>query len=252
MKKSIIVFLALSFSLLSCGDNKEKEKEKKEDLPPPKEMFLDAKAEEILDGMSKNIGQINSCSFTLHTAEKKENDSIFLPTKQYDVYFRDSNKLHAHVVSENTEFSIWFNGTSLKYFNYLDHTYDSIHAPGRTMQMISQLNEERGFYFPGADFFSTSLTDDLVQLSDSIIYIGDTTVADQKFSVIKANNKDLDVFLFINATKSLPGGMFFNNKTKGLKYKSMFMNWKLDSNLPDVLFEFSPPSHAEKITLKNI
>ncbi len=252
MKKTIVFFIGFSLFLNACSEGEEKKEKKAEDLPPPKDMFLDAKAEEILDGMSQNIGTLNSCSFTLHAAEKSSEDSLFQPTKQYDVYFKDSDKLHVHAVSADKDFSIWFNGEAFEYFNYLNHTFDSIAFSGTTMEMIAKLNEEKGYKFPGADFFSPSLTDDLVQLCDSVIYIGDTTVSEVNFSVIKANNPDLDIYLFINNSKNLPGGLFFHNKTKETKYKSMFMNWQLNPKLPDAIFEFSAPTHAEKINLKNI
>ena len=252
MKKTILFFIGFSLFFSACSESKKEESKKKEDLPPPKDMFLDSKAEEILDGMSKNIGDLNSCSFTLHAAEKLAEDSLFQPTKEYDVYFKDSDKLHVHAVSASKDFSIWFNGKAFEYFNYLDHTFDSIQFEGTTMEMIAKLNEDKGYKFPGADFFSPSLTDDLVQLCDSVIYIGDTTVADIAFSVIKANNADIDIYLFINKNEKLPGGLYFNNKSKDTKYKSMFMNWQLNPKLPDAIFEFSAPAHAQKINLKNI
>lgn len=252
MNKTLLILSTFSFLLISCSGNEKKDKNKAEDLPPPKDMFLDAKAEEILDGMSMNIGELNACSFTLHSAEKSGQDSVFSATKESDVYFKGSNKLHVHSVSADNEFSLWFNGNALEYYNYINHSFDSIHFEGKTMDMIDKLNKERGFMFPGADFFSSSITDDLVQLCDSVVYIGDTSVTEVELSVIKASNSDLDVFLFINKTKNLPGGLFLHNKTNGNKFKSLFMNWQLNPNLPDALFEFSAPASAEKINLKNI
>lgn len=247
--KQIIIIAILGLFISCQSADKDGQKEEKTQV---KDMFLDENAEQILDGMSKNIGSLNSCSFTIHSAVKAESDSTFRPTREYDIYFKDSNKLYVHAISSETEYSLWYNGKSLKFFNFLDDSYDSISYSGKTMEMITKINEERGLKFPGADFFYPSLTDDLVQLCDSVVYIGDTTVSGVSLSVIKANNTDLDIYIFVNNEKNLPGGLFFHNKSKGNKYKSYFMNWRLDPNLPDIMFEFSPPSHANLIEIKNI
>ncbi|MCB0477731.1 MAG: DUF2092 domain-containing protein [Crocinitomicaceae bacterium] len=251
MYKSWILCLGVFMALASCS-SEEKKTEQNQELPPPKEMFLDRNAEEVLDKLTSRIGELNSCSFTLHSAELAAGDTAFQPTKEFDIYFSDSNKLHLHCRAIDKEFGVWYNGNSLESYNYLDHSYDSLPAPSSTLGMITKLNEERGLKFPAADFFYPTLTDDLIQFADSIIYLGDTTILDVPLDVILAKNKETEVYIFINKNENLPGGLFIRYNETGEKYKSMFKNWQLDPKLPESMFEFSPPVDAVKEPLKKL
>jgi hypothetical protein len=245
-------YLVISLSILSgvcflnsCQNEKENKANDKE-LPPPKDMFLDAEAEKLLDGMSKVLGELTSCSFTVNSAEMYASDTAFSATKQVDVYFKSNDKMYVYSVSEKGENAYWYDGAHLSFYSFTKNTYDSISAPSTTMEMIDQINADYGIKFPAADFFYPSLTDDLVEISDSILYIGDTTVNENEIAVVKCVSEKMKVFIFINKSTELPAGMYINDLEKNEKYKASLKNWQVNPNLDDVIFEFSAPKGSSR------
>ena len=238
MKKLLIILIAPALILLSCSSPNSGVDKK-----------YDTTAVENLDELSETIGKLNSCSYTLKTIVLKSKDSE--NTTTHDVYMRGPDKMHIHSKGNNGQKSYWYNGKQFAYFSYNKNTYDTIVAPDNIIKAIDIIHDKYGIDFPAADFFYPTLTDDIIDNYDQVLSMDDEIVDNVDCAVIEASNNNEVVHIWIEKSSHLPYKMSIEN-TKGDNdyYEAVFSNWKLNSTLPDILFEFTPPENSVRVELK--
>lgn len=232
--KSLLVFVLSGLILSGCNNAKEG--------------VFEENAISALDKLAETIGQLESCSYVL-TAQIENRDSLTI--KVNDVYMRAPNKMHIHAQGNNFRRGYWYNGNSLSVFDYNDNLFDSIPAAQNILQTIDSLHTTYGIDFPAADFFYPTLTDDLINQFDTIVFTGNRTIDDVVCKEINATNATLDVYILIEEATNLPKGLeiYRLNEKQGENYIATFSHWKLNPTLPDQLFEFTPPAGSNSGTL---
>jgi hypothetical protein len=220
MMKNMIFTLALFTILFTSCNSKE----------------YDTRAVKSLDAMTSVIGELKACSYTLHTIIA--NDSIEV-NNMSDAYMRGPDKLYVHTVGTVGERGFWYNGKSFAYFSYNKNEYDIIDAPNNILKLIDTINETYGIEFPAADFFYPSLTDDILENYNSVLFTGDEVIDGVNCVTIEASNSEETLQIWIEKTTNLPHRMVMESKTnKNEFYDVVFSNWRINQNLPDLLFEF--------------
>ncbi len=234
MKKTLVLSCFFLIGLVSCESTKEG--------------FYDESAIQALDNLSETISKLESCSYTL-TTQRDSADESFL--KVNDVYMRAPNKMHIYVQGDDTRKGYWYNGHALAIFDYNNSVYDSIAAPSNILLAIDSIHTNYGIDFPAADFFYPTLTDDLINNFDTIVFLGNRTIDGIVCKEINALNASLDVYILIEESTNLPKGLeiYHLNENAGENYFATFTNWKINPTLPDLLFEFAPPSGSSKGSL---
>lgn len=208
----------------------------------------DDKAIEHLDKLSETIGQLNSCSYTLNTISITANEVVF--SNENDVYMRGPNKMHISIKGTKGSKGFWYDGSSFAYYSYDKQIFDTIAGADNIIAVIDQLHNEYGIDFPASDFFYPSFTDDVIDNFNEVLFYGDSDNNGVKCVVIKAVNSEKELQLWIDKETNLPHMMLITKlDNSGDSYEAVFSNWRINPNLPDMLFEFEPPSNSTRVKL---
>lgn len=237
MRKNIILFSILSVLLfISCGPSNKGE--------------YDTRAVESLDILSETIGELTSLSYTVNSYRiDKEGKEL---NKHSDVYLKGINKIFIENESDNGDKSFWYNGDKFAYFLYDRNEYDILDAPDNTLKLIDSIHSKYGIYFPAADFLYPTLTDDILDNYEQLLYFGEEKIDDNDCISIESSNDKTLVQIWIDKETNLPHKMVIESKTnKNKYYEATYSNWKINPNLPDVLFEFQPPSGSTQVKFQS-
>lgn len=237
-----IAFILYVFLCFSCSSDSEK--------------VYDERAVKSLDKLSETIGKLNSVSYTLNTtvisinAEKEVEQS----SNEHDVYMRGPDKIHLYSKGTKGRKGYWYDGKNFSYFSYDNNAYDIVDVPDKIIDAIDFIHHKYGIDFPAADFFYPTLTDDVLNGFDKLLYWGDSLIDDKQLTEIEALNRDDRLLVWIDKKKNLPYKVIWSQNKQGqkLQYEAVFSNWKSNPDLPDMLFEFEPPADSRKVALVEV
>lgn len=217
-----------------------------------KNKYLEQEAIDVFDQMSVSIGDMESCSYTLLANSGKNSGDESLTNVLHDVYMRGPNKLYIHSQGESVKKSYWYDGAQFAYYNFKNRSFDTVPAPENIILTIDAIHHAFGIYFPAADFFYPTFTDDMIDNFDSIFYLQEETVNNEKITEILGVNEDLNVYFSIadNGEKVYPLELSIYSKENDLIYDAYFENWRFNPNLPDYLFEFEPAEGDKRVKLE--
>ncbi|MFK5878700.1 MAG: DUF2092 domain-containing protein [Flavobacteriaceae bacterium] len=236
IKNTLIYSLLFSLLLMSCTS-----KEKGE---------YDTRAIESLDKLTETIGALASCSYTLNTISSKNEENKTV--SEHDVYMGGPSKMYIHTVGTKGEKSYWYNGEDLAYYSYDKNEYATIEASGSILDIVEHINQNYGIDFPALDFFYPTLTDDIMNNYNTILFIGDETIDKVSCTLIEATNDNKVLQIWISNETNLPHRMVISSDTdQNDFYDIVFSNWRTNQDLPDLLFAFEAPTNSERIQLKS-
>ena len=93
-----------------------------------------------------------------------------------------------------------------------------------------------------------ALTDDMIANYDQLLYFGEEKVGDVKCLALEATNEETIVQIWIVKETHLPHKMIIKSKiNKNTYYEAEYSNWRINPTLPDVMFEFQPPTGATQV-----
>lgn len=233
MKNKLFLYTMLSAVLfISCNSSGDGE--------------YDTRAVESLDKLTETIGNMESLSYTVESyIVNEESDET---SKLSDVYLKGANKIFIENESNKGNKSYWYNGEKFAYFLFNKNEYDILDAPDNTLKLIDSINSKYGIYFPAADFLYPTLTDDLIDSYDQILYFGEEKVGDVECIALEATNEETILQIWIVKETNLPHKMIIESKTNENKYyEAEYSNWRINPKLPDIMFEFLPPSGSTQV-----
>ncbi len=231
MKKNAIIYsLLAALFFVSCNSGSGE---------------YDTRAVDSLDKLTETIGDLTSLSYTVNSyfVNEKGEENI----KESDVYLRDSNKMFIENKGTKGDKSFWYNGEKFAYFLFNKNEYDILDAPDNTLKLIDSIHETYNIYFPAADFLYPSLTDDMIDNYDQLLYFGEEKMDDVDCFALEATNEETIVQFWILKETNLPHKMIISSKTNEDKYyEATYSNWRMNPKLPDIMFEFQPPTGSER------
>ena len=204
----------------------------------------------ILDNMSSFIGDLSSCSFTLNSSyDIKDNDLGLL--KKFavsQINFTGPDHFQADLKSDKGHKGYWYDGQQVAYYSYSENNYGYVDAPDNIIDAIDMLNNDYAVDFPASDFFYPTFTDDLINSSSKIDYLGNVNVNGIDCFHIACKGSTMDLQFWIsNDAMFLPVKYlinYTNDKAHVGQYQGDFSNWKINPSLPNALYTFIPPSNA--------
>ncbi len=215
---------------------------------------IDTTAIMMLNKMGNLIGELESCSYTLKTSE--DGIDVDLGLIKYfnihQIYMVGPDKMMINSQGDKGHRGLWYNGKQLMYYSYTENNYGNIDAPSTIMAMIDTIHKNYGIEFPAADLFYPSFTIDLVDQSENIVYVGKSELDDKECFHIIAQNKEMSVQIWIsNDALFLPMKFIivYYDIKPNQQYEATFSDWELNPQLPDEMFEFTPPPQAEQLIL---
>lgn len=214
--------------------------------------YLEEDAIVAFDEMSSVIGEMNSCSYTIAVQALRNGSE--LNEVVHDVYFRGPNKMYVYSKGEDLSRAYYYNGSQFAYYNYLTAEYDTMAAPETIMETIDAIHDNYGVYFPAADFFYPTFTDDMIDNFDSILFLNQEELKERSLIEIVGINSELEVFFTLvrNKIGVLPHGLsiYRNEKENELVYDAIISNWRHNPHLPDRLFNFLPREGDKRVKLE--
>jgi len=229
IKKMIFGLTIFAILFTSCGSSE-----------------YDTRAVESLDKLTETIGELKACSYTVDSyyinEEGKES------TKLSDVYLRGSNRMFVKNSGTKGKKSFWYNGKNFAYFLFDKSEYDILNAPDNTLKLIDSISSKYDIYFPAADFLYPTLTDDILENYNQLLYFGDEKINDVECISLEATNEEYILQIWIEKETNLPHKMVIYSKADENKYyEALYLNWRLNPKLPDVMFEFQPPAGSTQV-----
>ena len=226
------------------------------------EARIDPGAVAILDHMSGIIGDLSSLSVTVRTAQDVQDNTFFVPednvgnVKQFaehQVSLSGPNRFQVDTRNERGHFGYWFNGDYLAFYSYTNNHFSVLETDSlASLDVIYLLHQDYEVEFPAADFFNPSFTDDLLNASDRLLFLGEKAVEGKPCFHLLAKMADMSVQLWIsNDALTLPVKMVINylDREDNPQYEATYTHWELNPVLPEALFNFVPPGSATTVTL---
>ena len=215
---------------------------------------IDTVAVSILDRMSAMIGDLGSCSVTIRSNYDIISHQLGLVkhSDEEQLYLHGPNKLLLRAEGDKGSRDFFFNGKTLSYYSLDKNQYGQIEAPVTVMEMIDTVNKLYGVDFPVADFFYPGFVDDILAESKDLVYLGLTKVNGKECFHIAGTAKDKTFQFWISDDAfSLPLKVVivYTSKEMTPQYEAVLSDWQVNPNLPDAMFEFSPPHLAKRIKL---
>lgn len=155
---------------------------------------------------------------------------------------------------DGTRRGVWYDGKNVTILEMSENVYGTIPVPGNIDGMLDYLDEEVAARVPLADLLYSDLSF-LWTLAESGIFVGETFVDGVLCDQLAFRNKTLDWQLWIEkGTKPLFRKVVLTYKDKAgqPQFAAFLDQWDLAPELPDSLFEFSPPKGAEKIRFLSV
>lgn len=216
------------------------------------EKKVDPNAILILDKMSDVIGELESVSFHLSslTDTYDLNQTLEKRHAYSTVYLVGPDKMMINSMGDKGHRQFFCNGTELWYYSYDENNYGVIDASFDILQTIDNVNREYGIEFPAADFFYPTFTDDLIESTSELDYLGKAVVNDQECFHIQAKGDELGIQIWIsNDGLYLPVkySVEYHNKKENPVFEATFTDWEINPTLPLAIFEFTPPAGANLI-----
>lgn len=214
---------------------------------------IDTVAVMIIDHMASVIGELNSCSFTLNTSVDYWDPEFGLMTQHEtdEVYLEGPDRMHVNFNGDKGHRGFWYNGLTAIMYSYDENNYVMIDAPETTITMIDSVNKNYGIEFPAADFFNPTLTDDLLNNFDNLVFLGKKMFSGKECLLILASNSQMNVQIWLSSDAFMLPQKFIiiykNDENK--QYEATFSDWNLNPDIPSSIFEFIPPPKARKISI---
>jgi hypothetical protein len=139
------------------------------------------------------------------------------------------------------------------FYNYAENNYGEMDVQGDIMDAIEALHEKYEVDFPAGDFLYPTFTDDLIQNSDKISFLGTCDLDGESCFLVAAKNSEMTIQIWLaNDATTLPVKFVINylsgSKHKG-QYEGTFSNWKMNPDLPDAMFNFTIPPNANPLSI---
>ena len=238
MKKLFLGLTVVLFSFVSTAQSKK----------------YDSIAIIIIDRMSDVIGDLESCSFKVNAAIDVQTTKSGYTKYFYDyeVYMEGPDKLMVNARGHKGHRQFLYNGEQLAYYSYDENNYGIIPAPNTTVRMIDSINQHYDIDFPAGDFFYPAFTDDLLQQSDSLRYLGMERVGAKEYFHIVSYGKEMNMQFWINNDAfNLPArfSITYNQKQGNPQYLALLSDWQINPDLPFAMFDFQPPPNAKRLRM---
>jgi hypothetical protein len=215
----------------------------------------DTVALRILDHMGYIIGGLNSVVFDYRSAWDVPGEEFQMTqmSARSRVYLQGPDKLFIdNRRNDNKHRGFWYNGHKFVYYSYDENNYAEVDAPYGIIPMIDTIHKLYGVDFSGSDFFYPTFTDDLIERSDRIMYLGKQRVENTDCYHIMAYNDNITIQIWVSAERlTLPVKyvIYYKKRYGYPQYTGIYSDWMINPVFPPAVFDFVPPPGAEKVEI---
>jgi len=219
---------------------------------PAEEKAIEPKVEEMLQEMAEALTECSSFAFKAEVSldEFHETGLKIQKSGQRTMAVRRPNHIATSVNGDWGNRSAWYDGKTISVLDQRHNTYSVLEAPESIDAALDFLADDYDIVLPLSDFIRTDVYESLTSAAGFGTYVGLHTVDGILCHHLALANDFLEWQIWIDAGREpLPRKMVINYKDEPgePQYTARFLSWNLSADLPDELFQFSPPENAQKI-----
>jgi len=262
MKQTLIIsFVLLQFIVAGCKTAPEKPESKAMTLSPPAadvaKPAIEPQADELMRRMSDYLAQAQFFSVSAEVWQ-----DVQLPSGQQvqagrtvDVQVRRPNRFHAEVRSTRHNHGLYYDGTSITLLNRVKNFYGSIPAPSTLDEALDMASERFGITLPLEDLIVSDPYQNAIHKTISGRDFGPVTILGVPCEHLAFSLGTVDWQIWIeDGARPVPRKIVITYKDEegSPEYTAILSNWDFQTELPDSVFNFEPPTGAAKIDVAEI
>jgi hypothetical protein len=216
---------------------------------------VDPKAEEVLRETARYLSQAKSIGFAFQESfdEIDETGLRMQYSNTRRVGLRRPDKLAAQSQGDTIDREFRYNGRKAALFDRRHNAYALLEEAPETVEgLLAYLTNRFGFVVPLEDLLYADLYESVMSRADRVAYLGIHNVGEFKCHHLALAQDVVDWQIWIEAgTTPIPRKVVINYKQEpgNPGYQALITDWRVDVELPDALFEFSPPAGARQIEI---
>ena len=208
----------------------------------------------VLDSMSSQIGDLETCSYSFYTEYDIPNKEYGLITHSEtgDVFLKGPDKMFIEKKGDKGHKEFYFDGKTFLLYSYDRNQYATMPATMSIMGLIDSLSSYFGVEFPGADIFYPDFVDNLLETSDNLLYLGFTFVGNTECHHIAGTRDDMTYQIWLSLEEHpvpVKLSLVYLDRPDDPRYSIIFKDWKMNPYIDDSKFEFTIPVDAQVVKL---
>lgn len=217
---------------------------------------IDPRAEKVLTETSRYIGQAKTLAFVFQESfdEIDETGLRIQYSNRRRVGLRRPNKLAAESRGDTIDREFRYNGSRATLLDRRHNVYATVDEVPETVDGLLNLLASRfGLVFPLEDLLYEDTFGGVMSGVDRAAYLGIHEVGEFKCHHLAFTQSLIDWQLWVEAGPTpIPRKIVINyNQEPGQPaYQAVITDWRVDLDLPDELFEFTPPDGARRIEIE--
>ncbi len=208
----------------------------------------------ILDSMSYNIGELESCSFSFNTENDIPNDEFGLITHGEfgNIILKAPNRMYMEKKGDKGHKEFFSDGESFSLYSHDKNQYATAKSTMSLMEFIDSLSGYYGIEFPGADVFYPDFVDNILATSNNLVYLGLAMIGDKECYHIAGARDDMTFQIWVSSDgRYIPVklSIVYILKAGNPRYSITFSDWKSNESIDESKFAFRIPEGAKQVKL---
>lgn len=216
---------------------------------------VDPKADEVLRATARYLAQAKSIAFAFQESFD-EIDETGLRVQYFNtrrVGLRRPDKLAAESQGDTVDREFRYNGRRAVLLDKRHNAYAVLEeAPETVDGLLEHLTDRFGLVIPLEDLLYANLYESVMSTADRVAYLGIHNVGEFKCHHLAFAQDVIDWQIWVEAGATpIPRKIVINYRQEygHPAYQALITDWRVDLELPDALFEFSPPAGARQIEI---
>lgn len=216
---------------------------------------VDPKAEEVLRATARYLSQAKSIGFSFQESfdEIDETGLRMQYSNTRRVGLRRPDKLAAESQGDTVDREFRYNGRRAVLLDKRHNAYAVLEeAPETVDGLLEHLADRFGLVMPLEDLLYSDVYESVMSTAERVAYLGIHNVGEFKCHHLAFAQDVIDWQIWVEAGATpIPRKIVINYRQEygHPAYQALITDWRVDLELPDALFEFSPPAGARQIEI---
>jgi hypothetical protein len=167
-----------------------------------------------------------------------------------EVMLRRPDRVRVEVRDDQGTRRVYYDGTTLSMHHLDQNVYGIVDAPDTIDEMIDTLREQYGMAVPLADLLVSDIDQSFRDNAESGTYIGLHYLQGVKHHHLLLSNQNVDYQVWIeDSARPVPNKIVITyvNEPGQPQFTAVLSEWDFAPRLPDLVFDFAPPTDADEI-----
>lgn len=222
------------------------------------QVAIDTMAVYVLKQTANHIQACSTLQFKSFVNDDMMQEQLGVVTYSHadEIFIKHPDKLKFKSTGDRGIYSLFLNGKDFKWYSLKNNTYVGVSAKHSMIEMIKEMHERYNIEVSGSDFLYPSFAEDVISSSQKLVYLGIGFVNQIACFHIAGTDDAGSSFQFWISSDGLflPVKLSINYPATSdqVRYEAIYSDWEINPNLPDILFEFTPPPGAQQIQIKEM